>query len=785
MAKSYTSTTRGDLTTSIASKIVDLMMAAGAGAAAKKVAAVKAAAKYGVELETMPGEFFAKELLNEIIETVIGKKARQFVLPDEKTQDVIMRGQAVEDPLLGVPAHLRNLPEYQNLASPEEKMFKSRQATTGSKPKGGTSGKPVKVKDPKLGVFLTQVADALNKSVSSLNTKLDNTETTIIASEKGIGVIAKQLEHNSDILESKLDAIVDVLNQQVNLAKQKEDKSEIQAKVSKQNFEDNQSGTARFIPVDGKDEETAKVNREENRDEIGATDAQRTEFEAQDRYREPPQAETGGIFSGPDSGYTVELHGDEMVVPLDNNYTQGEPSAVDGKIRQAPEYEMGTPMIPKKTSFTPEVFAKSVVPQVIPEDLTEETEKLKEAMQIPVKSAGIITMGLLNRSLNDMGPLASDVGRELKQVGDAYSDSFGIPNNIVGGMVRRGQLEQKMQMKDLNFSLPNQGGEEEKRQFNLFNPFTWFGGGSGGPGGTTYNRYGGGGNRANLARMLTPSWLPGSNFVRNRLLRGSVNPFGQNTVRSGAAGRARVPVYHGRSGYGNMVNTPGKEFYASPDMRTGGRFAQSNQLTKGSSPVPRGGTNYRTTLPQRYIDKYGSRSMQGFRQIKMSQTAANRAFSSVTGNPTRFLRPNIMGLGPRLAGLGKSMVSFASKANPYTLAAEIILDDIMKGHNLTEEEWMNGPGTVGYMERMMAERNGGTQTIQPAIGPPQVTRPDQVDQRSRDAFYSKMSGAIQNLEPIVLNNSQGAVVPDQTAVSPISSQGDSNLEMFYPTLNQF
>ena len=35
MAKSYTSTTRGDLTTSIASKIVDLMMAAGAGGAAK------------------------------------------------------------------------------------------------------------------------------------------------------------------------------------------------------------------------------------------------------------------------------------------------------------------------------------------------------------------------------------------------------------------------------------------------------------------------------------------------------------------------------------------------------------------------------------------------------------------------------------------------------------------------------------------------------------------------------------------------------------------------------
>ena len=784
MAKSYTSTTRGDLTTSIASKIVDLMMAAGAGGAAKKAAAVKAAAKYGVELETMPGEFFAKELLNEIIETVIGKKARQFILPDEKTQDVIMRGQAVEDPLLGVPAHLRNLPEYQNLASPEEKMFKSRQATTGSKPKGGTSGKPVKVKDPKLGVFLTQVADALNKSVSSLNTKLDNTETTIIASEKGIGVIAKQLEHNSDILESKLDAIVDVLNQQVNLAKQKEDKSEIQAKVSKQNLEDNQSGTTRFIPIDGKDEETAKINREENRDEIGATDAQRTEFEAQDRYREPPQAETGGIFSGPDSGYTVELHGDEMVVPLDNNYTQGEPSAVDGKIRQAPEYEMGTPMIPKKTSFTPEVFAKSVVPQVIPEDLTEETEKLKEAMQIPVKSAGIITMGLLNRSLNDMGPLASDVGRELKQVGDAYSDSFGIPNTIVGGMVRRGQLEQRVQMKDLNFSLPNQGGEEEKRKFNLFNPFTWFGGGSGGPGGATYNRYGvGGGNRANLARMLTPSWLPGSNFIRNRLLRGAANPLGQNAVRSGAAGRVRVPVYSGRSGYGMMQNSAGRTAYASPDLRTAGSFAQSNQLTKGSSSVPRGGTVYGGSLPQRYLDKYGSRSVQGFRQVKMSNTAANRAFGAATGNPSRFIRPSVP----------KPSTSASGLLNPVSLLFELIKEELTNPRAAGMYDQLYGPNAMDprfrsvstYEEYQKLMQSGAGGTIQPAIGPPQVTRPDQVDQRSRDAFYSKMSGAIQNLEPIVLNNSQGAVVPDQTAVSPISSQGDSNLEMFYPTLNQF
>ena len=47
-----------------------------------------------------------------------------------------------------------------------------------------------------------------------------------------------------------------------------------------------------------------------------------------------PGFERGGIASGPDSGYLAKLHGDEMIIPLDNNYTQGQPSAIDGKIRQ-------------------------------------------------------------------------------------------------------------------------------------------------------------------------------------------------------------------------------------------------------------------------------------------------------------------------------------------------------------------------------------------------------------------------------------------------------------------
>ena len=121
------------------------------------------------------------------------------------------------------------------------------------------------------------------------------------------------------------------------------------------------------------------------------------------------------------------------------------------------------------------------------------------------------------------------------------------------------------------------------------------------------------------------------NSARNRALRGALNPLGQRAVRSGAAGRARVPVYTGRSGFGPMRNAPGKTVYASPNRGVAGSYARSNQALKGTGSAPQGGTVYRGTLPQRYIDKYGSRNVFGQRQVKMSQSAANKAFKKATG----------------------------------------------------------------------------------------------------------------------------------------------------------
>jgi len=789
MARSYSSTASGDFSTFMAGKVGELIMTlltAGKAAGARKAAAKGAAAKYGVDLATDPGEFYGRELRDRSIRSLLGKS---FV-PKENMLDIIARGQSVSDPLIGTPVHVRNLPEYQNIASPEEKAFKSR-GSIPYKPTATGAEKPVRVTDPKLGVFLAKVAEALTSSVTSLNEKMTETEGTIVASKEGISIIAKQLEQNSDILESKLDSIIDILRRQTELAKISEDNVETRQKLLEQNKQDNESGTRRFVPVGEDPEKTRIINIREDAEEIGSD--KNTNPLPYNDTGEFGGFERGGIASGPDSGYYAKLHGDELIVPLDNNYTQGEPSAIDGKVRRPPmmaergtlPYDKSTPSMQRFGSM-PNMFAKTIAPDIPNIDLSKEEQKLHTAMQLPTQAAGVVMLGSLRRSLVGMGPAAGDVSAELQEIAGPIADSFGIKNTMVNAMGSRAALEINQNVNRAETRNPNAPkipkNNEDKR--NWFQRLPLIGGLFGG-GGRGVNYGTGGLASAQLVRALTPSWLPGSTGIRNRLFRNAFNPFGQRSVRSGAAGRVRVPVYHGRSGYGPMVNKPGKTLFASPDMRTGGRFAQSNQLTKGSSAIPSGGTNYRTTLPQRYIDKYGSRSMQGFRQIKMSPTAANRAFSAVTGNPTRFLRPNIMGLGARLAGLGRGMASFAAKANPYTLAAEIIISDITKGHNLTEEEWMNGPGTLGYMERQMAERgmgsSAGTHTIQPAIGPPQRIRPAQVESGSKNAFFNKMSAKVQQLDPIYLNNSQSTQAGSQKPISPISAKGNSGLDVFFPS----
>ena len=112
-----------------------------------------------------------------------------------------------------------------------------------------------------------------------------------------------------------------------------------------------------------------------------------------------------------------------------------------------------------------------------------------------------------------------------------------------------------------------------------------------------------------------------------RMGRGALNPFGQRAVRSGAAGRQRVDVFSGRPYQGTRGF--GKTTYGTTNPKTAATYSNPGPLKgtpgTGSRVNPRG-TVDRGTLPQRYIDKYGSRSVLGQKQVKLGQKAAKRTF---------------------------------------------------------------------------------------------------------------------------------------------------------------
>lgn len=161
--------------------------------------------------------------------------------------------------------------------------------------------------------------------------------------------------------------------------------------------------------------------------------------------------------------------------------------------------------------------------------------------------------------------------------------------------------------------------------------------------------------------------------IRNRMNRGALNPFGQTTVRSGAAGRERVPVYSGRPYQGPRGFGP--TTYGTVDPFTGASYTNPGGLkgmpgtggnpTSGVKINPKG-TLDSGTLPQRYIDKYGSRSVLGQRQVKLGPKAAARTFGL---GPTQSLP---MGRSmPKGGGVGSAVISevLSMALRPLTRAA--------------------------------------------------------------------------------------------------------------------
>lgn len=317
---------------------------------------------------------------------------------------------------------------------------------TGEETAKSASGRRGKVSREDILQAVTAIAASLERTAQSINNNVQ--ESRDIAS--GINAIhtdvVTQLSERTDSIEAKLDAIIAAINAQTDLQKKFDDDAETIQSTKEQKQISNTADAFNFDDLD-------TPENEERQDDMqldsspAATSSQQAEFDQQDAYNNPPQAETGGIISGPDEGYLAKLHGDEMVIPLDNNYTQGQPSAMDGKVRPVPQtaaispkmqsFERGTAPtsgmnrgsnLGGKIGFTP--MNLGAITAAAGGDVDKMSQPLMDAMSLPMMVAGGTILSSVTNMMNALGPENDDISGEISKVARPIADVFGLPNTL-------------------------------------------------------------------------------------------------------------------------------------------------------------------------------------------------------------------------------------------------------------------------------------------------------------------------------------------------------------------
>lgn len=309
------------------------------------------------------------------------------------------------------------------------------------------SGRKGRVSREDILQAITAIAASLERTAQSINNNVQESRDIASGVHAIKNDVVAQLSERTDSIEAKLDAIIAAINAQTNLQKKSVDDAETQQDITQQKEVKNTADAFNFDDLSTKEDE-AKQDDMQLDNSPAATSAQQAEFAQQDAYnQQPPQAETGGIISGPDEGYLAKLHGDEMVIPLDNNYTQGQPSAMDGKVRPVPEtpaikpktqsFERGTASssgmnkgsnLGGKIGFTP--MNLGAITSAAGGDVDKLAQPLMDAMSLPMMVAGGTVLSSVTNMMNALGPENDDIAGEIAKVARPVADVFGLPNTL-------------------------------------------------------------------------------------------------------------------------------------------------------------------------------------------------------------------------------------------------------------------------------------------------------------------------------------------------------------------
>lgn len=287
---------------------------------------------------------------------------------------------------------------------------------------------------------LTELVASLEKTANSIQNNVTNSSAAIFNSSDLQQKTLEQLKYRENTLESKLDRLIEAIENQTSIQKSGITKAVAKERELSLENQVDVAATKAFDDLTTKENEavenyaepvvpTTPITNVQNVN-IGATPAQRVEHQQMQAYGNIPQLETGGIYSGPDSGYLVNLKAGDKVVPLDNNFTQGEPSAIDGKVRKMPKYERGT----QQSSVGGRLgFGITNMAGIAKGGTTQSSamaQPLVDAMSLPMMATGGAILATVSKLMNSMGSESAAIAPEIEKISRPIADVFGLPSAI-------------------------------------------------------------------------------------------------------------------------------------------------------------------------------------------------------------------------------------------------------------------------------------------------------------------------------------------------------------------
>jgi hypothetical protein len=349
-------------------------------------------------------------------------------------------------------------------------------AETEKKVAAAASGNKQRATREDLLQAINAIAQSLDKTAQSINNSIGDSKQVASDVHAMKTDIVNQLSERTDSIEDKLTKIAEAINAQTALKKKQTDDAE--GTVKESNLEKQAKVVTTNIPVDTTDD-TFDLKDAASNIKLDY-DPESDNESPSDDVKEGPQAERGAILSGPDSGYKVPgltLHGDEAIVPLDNNYTQGEPSAVDGKVRPTPSepmvppmnvnvnnsYEMGKSFSNVNNSYEEGTPMGKSSPIEIPNLMADSSleQPLVDAMALPTKVAGGMALAASSELVKRLSGDSPEVASEMAKVITPLASVFDLPKSLVGKAKAGESLKKEP-------SILTGGDEEKKEKKNVF-----------------------------------------------------------------------------------------------------------------------------------------------------------------------------------------------------------------------------------------------------------------------------------------------------------------------------